>query len=165
MENKPIIFFFIGKMGAGKSTFSKVLSQELKAIFISEDEWLKELYPVEIDTFTEYAKYSARIKPLLKQHIQSILKSGSTIVMDFPGNTRKQRAWFKEIIDGVDCLSQIIYLKADDEVCLHRLAERREAMPERANFDSEEVFREVTSYFEEPSEDEGFMIEVIEQTL
>lgn len=163
MEQKPIIFFFIGKMASGKSTFSKILSEQLNTMLISEDEWLAALYPEEITNFTEYIKYSKRIKPLLKGHIQSILKTGGSIIMDFPGNTVKQRAWFKEIVDGVECEHQLIYLKATDEVCLKRLQERRELMPERATFDSEEVFREVTKYFEEPTDEEGFNIEVIVQ--
>ena len=41
-----------------------------------------------------YVKYSARLKPLLKRHVREILDAGVSVVMDFPGNTVRQRAWF-----------------------------------------------------------------------
>lgn len=163
MEMKPLIFFFIGKMGAGKSTFASILSEQLKTVYISEDEWLADLYQEEIKSFKDYITYSNRMKPIMKKHVQRILATGTSVVMDFPGNTVKQRQWFKEIIDGIDCDHKLIYIDATDELCLKHLEKRREEQPERANFDSEEVFKEVTKYFEEPTEDEGFDLEVIAQ--
>ena len=99
---------------------------------------------------------------MIKDHVRNILRSGVSVVMDFPGNTTKQRAWFKELLGEGDFPHKLIYLKADDELCLARLAGRREEEPARAQFDTEEVFRQVTAYFQAPGEDEGFHIEVVE---
>ncbi|MCB2183772.1 MAG: ATP-binding protein [Desulfobulbaceae bacterium] len=38
MNRKGTLFFFCGKMGAGKSTYSKNLANELSAVFLSEDD-------------------------------------------------------------------------------------------------------------------------------
>jgi len=81
--------------------------------------------------------------------------------MDFPGNTEKQRAWFKEIYAEYDFPHKLIYLEASDNLCLKQLESRRKTHPERARFDTEDVFHQVTSYFRSPSEHECFNVEVV----
>ncbi|MEW5743805.1 MAG: AAA family ATPase [Nitrospirota bacterium] len=82
----------------------------------------------------------------------------------FPGNTKKQRAWFKEIFYEGHIPHKLIYLKADDQLCLKRLKQRRKSSPERARFDTEEVFHQVNSYFQAPTDGEGFNVEVVNQS-
>jgi predicted kinase len=161
MNSKGTLIFFSGKMGAGKSTLSRKISQELNAIILSEDDWLSTLYPEEITNFHDYLKYSNRLKPLLKPHLRSILNSGVSVVMDFPANTRNQRAWFKDIFLTEGIPHRLIYLEVDDKTCIEQIAKRRETNPERSLFDTEEVFRHVTSFFQPPSADEGFLVEVV----
>jgi predicted kinase len=161
MNSKGTLIFFCGKMGAGKSTLSRKISQELNAILLSEDDWLSTLYPEEITNFDDYLKYSNRLKPLLKPHLRSILNSGVSVVMDFPANTRNQRAWFKDIFLTEGIPHRLIYLEVDDKTCIEQIAKRRETNPKRSLFDTEEVFRHVTSFFQPPSADEGFLIEVV----
>lgn len=163
MNGKGTLVFFCGKMGAGKSTFSQKISQELNAILISEDDWLSTLYSEEINNFDDYLKYSKRLKSLLKAHITSILNMGISIVMDFPANTINQRAWFKDIFLTEGIPHRLIYLDVEEQTCLKQIAKRRQTNPERAIFDTEEVFRHVTSFFQPPSTDEGFSIEVIKR--
>ena len=76
MDTKGTLIFFCGKMGAGKTTQSLRLSQELNAVLISEDDWLASLYPNEITDFNAYLHFSARLKPLVKAHVQNILNTG-----------------------------------------------------------------------------------------
>lgn len=161
IDEKGTLIFFCGKMGAGKSTYSKKLANELDAVLLSEDDWLSAMYPEEIKNFDDYIKYSSRLKTLLKEHVQRILHSGASVIMDFPGNTKKQRAWFKEIFFEDQIPHKLIYLKAEDQLCIKRLEQRRQDLPERAQFDTEEVFHQVTSYFQAPADDEGFNIEVL----
>ena len=85
--------------------------------------------------------------------------------MDFPANTVTQRKWFKAIVSEVNAPHELIYLNTSEEICLKQIAQRRIERPERAAFDTEEVFRHVTSLFEEPSAAEGFNIEQIERNV
>ncbi|BAZ40738.1 shikimate kinase [Calothrix sp. NIES-4101] len=163
MNYQGTLIFFCGKMGAGKSTLSRKISQELNAILLSEDDWLSTLYPEEIQNFDDYLKYSNRLKPLLKNHIRSILNSGVSVVMDFPANTRNQRAWFKDIFLDEGIPHRLIYLEVDDRICIEQIAKRRESNPERSHFDTEEIFHHVTSFFQPPSTDEGFAIEIVKR--
>lgn len=165
MNNPGELIFFCGKMGAGKSTNSlevhSRLAAEKPAVLLSEDEWLAGLYPDEINNFDDYKVYSARLKPLLKEHIRQLLAGGTTVVMDFPANTPGQRKWFKEIYQEPGFPHRLIYLEMSDEQCLAQLAKRRILQPQRAKFDTEEVFHQVTQFFQEPTDEENFNIERI----
>jgi predicted kinase len=158
MTQSGSLLFFCGKMGAGKTTHAVRLAQELRAVLISEDEWLAKLYPDEISNFDDYLKFSARIKPLLKTHVQAILKSGVSVVMDFPGNTRNQRAWLLQICNKINAKHQLIFLNLSDQECLKNLKRRRTIAPERAMFDTEQMFQQVRAYFQAPAADEGLTI-------
>tara|TARA_B100000214_G_scaffold36326_1_gene22867 strand:+ start:1703 stop:2194 length:492 start_codon:yes stop_codon:yes gene_type:complete len=159
MNSYGTLIFFCGKMGAGKSTLSGKIARERGAVLISEDEWLAALFPGEIN---DYIRYSSRLKPVLKSHVEQMLLAGTSVVLDFPGNTRKQRAWFKDIYSQHGIPHELYFLSVDDEVCLKQLKQRQKEQPERAQFDTEEVFRMVTSYSEEPQESEAFNLQIVE---
>jgi len=145
-------------MGAGKSTRSKKLADEKNAVLLSEDDWLSSLYPGQINSIENYLKYSSLIKPLLKLHVQNILRTGTDVVMDFPANTVNQRKWFRDLCTELDCDHQLIYLNRSDEQCLAQIAKRRIEQPERAQFDTESVFNQITRYFEAPAKEEQLKI-------
>jgi len=157
------LIMFAGKMGAGKSTKSKQVSQARNAVLISEDEWLSTLYPDQISTFDDYLHYSSLLKPLIKGLVVDILTNGTDVVMDFPANTIKQRTWFKEIINETNAPNELIYLNVSNAVCLNQIKKRRIEVPERAIFDTESMFTEVTKYFQVPDSSEGFNIQVVDQ--
>ncbi|WP_027967483.1 AAA family ATPase [Halomonas halocynthiae] len=161
MSSYGTLIFFCGKMGAGKSTLSARIARERGAVLLSEDDWLSALFPGEINDFNDYISYSSRLKSLLRKHVEQILLAGTTVVLDFPGNTKKQRAWFKDIYSQREMPHELYYVMAEDEVCLKQLKQRQNEQPERAAFDTEEVFRMVTGYFEPPEESEGFNVEVV----
>ena len=158
MKAKGTLIFFCGKMGAGKTTKSEQTARDRNAVLISEDEWLESLYPGQIASFDDYLKFSRRLMPLVKAHVQNILSTGTDVVLDFPANTVSQRNWFKTLYSEINAPHELIYLNVSNEICLKQIAQRRIEQPERASFDTEEVFHHVTRYFEEPSADEGFNI-------
>lgn len=157
----PVLYLFCGKMGAGKSTESKILAGNENAVLISEDDWLSILYPDEIKTFEDYIQYSAKLRPLVFDHVLNILKTGTNVAMDFPANTPKQRTWFTELANAAGAKAQLIYLKASDELCLQRIAARQLEQPQRAAFDTESVFLKVTQFFQAPDEREGLDVQII----
>ncbi|WP_282034288.1 AAA family ATPase [Metabacillus indicus] len=158
MNQPGTLYFFCGKMGAGKSTESKRLASDKRAVLLSEDEWLSALYPNQIETFEDYKRFSLQLKPLVKKHVQNILSVGTDVVMDFPANTQKLRKWFLNMAEEVHADHQLIYLNLSDEQCLRQIAQRRKEQPERAAFDTAEVFHHVTSFFEEPAASEGLHV-------
>ena len=156
--NSGTLIFFCGKMGAGKSTKSRKVATERNAVLISEDEWLAILFPDEISTFDDYLLYSRRLKPLLQSHIEGLLRAGTSVVLDFPANTAKQRDWFKQLVSDAGSPYEFYYIEVSDELCLSQIAQRRVEQPQRAIFDTEAVFHQVNKYFEAPDESEGLEI-------
>ena len=159
---KGKLLFFCGKMGAGKSTLSAKIAEQYNAVRLSEDEWLSQLYPQQIKDFDDYIKLSRQMRLLVRQLVKDMLLAGTSVVMDFPANTVKQRAWFKALCDEAQCDHEMIYLEASDEVCLEHLAARRQQQPERSAFDTEAVFKQVTGFFEAPGDSEQLNIRLVE---
>ncbi len=158
MRKKGTLIFFCGKMGAGKSTKSELIASEKNAVLLSEDDWLSALYPQQISSFDDYLKYSAQLKPLVRSHVQNILSTGTNVVMDFPANTHGQRKWFLNLVSEIGANHELVYLNVSDELCLKHIGQRRTEQPERAAFDTEAVFTQVTKFFEAPNRSEGLNI-------
>src|SRR5262245_60898372 len=93
------LHFLCGKIAAGKSTFARHLADTHHAVLLEEDHFLETLFPGEIHGIPDYVKYSTRIKEVLSGHIVALLAQGSSVVLDFPGNTRNQRRWFRDLIE------------------------------------------------------------------
>lgn len=158
--SQTTLYFFCGKMGAGKSTRARRLAEAEKAVLISEDEWLEMLYPEQIRTLDDYLHYSARLRPVVGMHVKNLLRKGVTVVLDFPANTARQRAWFKCLYEDSGVEGKLLYLKVSDAICLKRLRKLRAEQPDRQPFDNEQLFQQVTQYFREPAPSEGFNIKM-----
>lgn len=58
---------------------------------------------------------------------------------------------------------ELIYLNVSNDICLKQLEKRRKENPERPIYDAESMFNEVSRYFQEPNQSEGFSIQVVER--
>lgn len=152
------LIFFCGKMGAGKTTLSVRIESERNAVRLSEDEWLAALFPGAITSLEDYVEHAGCIRPVVEGVVRSILRAGTDVVLDFPANTRRQRAWFRGLVDDTGAPHEMIYLDVPDAVCLERIARRAIDQPERAATDTAAMFERVTQYFEEPGDDEGLHV-------
>ena len=90
LGGKGKLLFFCGKMGAGKSTLSVKIAEQYNAVLLSEDDWLSQLYPQQVHSFDDYIRLSRQIRPLVRQLVKDMLLAGTSVVMDFPANTRQQ---------------------------------------------------------------------------
>lgn len=152
------LHFFCGKMAAGKSTLARALAEKNCAILLTEDEWLSTLYPDEITDIPSYIKYSLRLKHCLNDHIKALLKQGTTLVLDFPANTIKQRDWFRSLYAQTNTAHTLHYIDVSDTICKQQLQKRNLCKPEGAAFTTEKEFDEISKYFERPDDKEGFNI-------
>lgn len=162
---KGELIFFCGKMGAGKSTKSSAMAQDSNAVLLSEDEWLESVYPNKVRSLDDYIKYSNQLKPQLKKLVQSILMTGTDVIMDFPANTISQRDWFREIFSEIDAQHCMVFIDVPNEICLEQIDKRRIEQPERATTDTVEVFEAVTKHFVAPTPEEGFSITKVERNV
>jgi predicted kinase len=147
-----------GKMAAGKSTLARTLAAREQAVLLVQDEWLSQLFPGEILDVLDYSRCSTRLAAALAPLIVSLLSKGTTVVLDFPGNTRKQRAWFRQLFEAAGVEHELHFIDASDDVCKRQLRERSAGLPPGTPWTTEAEFDLITSYFQPPAADEGFNV-------
>ena len=125
------LIFLCGKMAAGKSTLARDLAQRENAVLLVQDEFLDRLFPGEITDIPGFVKCSSRLKNALGPHVCALLSKGISVVLDFPGNTKAQRAWFRELFED---------------------------LPAGTPWTTDAEFEAITVYFQPPSEDERFNV-------
>ena len=81
-----------------------------------------------------------------------------SIVLDFPGNTRRQRAWFRQLIEASGADHELHVIEASDDVCKRQLRARSAGLPAGTPWTTDAEFDAVTAYFVLPAADEGFTI-------
>src|SRR5262252_4463595 len=158
MSTAAKLIFLCGKMAAGKSTLAMDLAARENAILVVQDELLDLLYPGEIIDIQGFAKYSSRLKDALLPHVCALLSKGISVVLDFPGNTKAQRAWFREIFERTHVQHELHFVDASDALCKKQLKDRSKNQPTGTPWTSDAEFEAITAYFQPPSEDENFNV-------
>ena len=152
------VIFFCGKMAAGKSTLARELAGQDNAVLLVQDDFLARLFPGEIVDIPGFMKYSSRLKDALGPHICALLSRGLTVVLDFPGNTRDQRSWFRQLFESADVDHELHFIDASDDLCKRQLKERSKGYPAGTAWTTDAEFDAITAFFEAPSLEEGFNV-------
>jgi predicted kinase len=158
MSTSAKLIFFCGKMAAGKSTLARDLAVRENAVLLVQDDFLDALFPGEITDIPGFVKCSSRLKNALTPHVCALLSKGISVVLDFPGNTKTQRAWFRELIERANVEHELHFVDASDALCKSQLRDRSKALPAGAPWTSEADFDAINAYFQAPSEDENFNV-------
>jgi predicted kinase len=158
MHTPAKLIFLCGKMAAGKSTLAKTLAEQENAVLLVQDELLDRLFPDEITDIPGFAKYSTRLKNALEPHVCALLSKGISVVLDFPGNTKAQRAWFRQLFESANAEHELHYVDASDALCKIQLMERSKDLPAGTPWTTNAEFEAITVYFQPPSEEEGFNV-------
>lgn len=156
-KRETTLHMLVGKIGAGKSTLAAELGRAPDTVVVSEDEWLAALFADEMQSIADYVRCSSRLRSALEPHLVSLLRSGLSVVLDFPANTPTQRAWMRGVFEQADCEHEVHYLDLPDEVCRARM-HRRNAEGGHAFAVTDEQFDRITSHFAPPSAEEGFQV-------
>jgi predicted kinase len=158
MTTSAKLLFLCGKMAAGKSTLARDLAERENAVLLVQDEFLDHLFPGEITDIPGFVKCSSRLRNALAPHVCALLSKGISVVLDFPGNTRAQRAWFRELFERARAGHELHFVDASDAVCKRQLKERSKGLPGGAPWTTEAEFEAITAYFQPPAAEEGFNV-------
>ena len=85
------------------------------------DDWMSVLYPTENRTIEDFARLSARLREAMGPHVVDILRQDLSVVLDFPANTVKWRAWMRSIISAANVAHELHILDVPDVICKARL--------------------------------------------
>ncbi|MBH9552110.1 AAA family ATPase [Inhella gelatinilytica] len=152
------LYFLCGKMAAGKSTHAQALAQQHQAVLWVQDELLETLYPGEILNLGDFERCSARLRAALGPGVQAVLHRGIDVVLDFPGNTVRQRQWFRALFEGAGAAHELHWVDASDARCKRQLRQRSAHLPPGSPWTTEAEFDAVTAFFQAPTADEGFHV-------
>jgi len=152
-----ILHLVCGKIAAGKSTLCGRLAAQPKTVLISQDHWLSRLYPDELRTIPDMIKYSARLREAMGGHVADLLRSGVSVVLDFPANRIDWRRWMLDVAEAAEAPHILHYLDVPDEVCRTRL-KARNAGGEHEYVVDDEQFDAIIARFQPPGEEEGLNI-------
>jgi predicted kinase len=158
MNTSTKLMFFCGKMAAGKSTLARNLAVRENAVLLVQDDFLNALFPGEITDIPGFVKFSSRLKNALTPHVCALLSKGISVVLDFPGNTKVQRAWFREVIECANVEHELHFVDASDALCKSQLRDRSKGLPAGTPWTRDSDFEAITAYFEPPTEDENFNV-------
>jgi predicted kinase len=154
-----MLHLLCGKIAAGKSSLAATLGDAPLTVVVSEDKWTAPLFGAEMATVEDYVRCAAKLRAAMGPHLVDLLRAGVTVVLDYPANTRANRAWMKAIAAAAGVPDRLHWLDIPDEICRARMHARNaggehEFAPTDAHFDL------ITSCFEPPAADEGFEIVV-----
>jgi predicted kinase len=158
MNTSAKLMFFCGKMAAGKSTLARHLADRENAVLLVQDDFLNALFPGEITDIPGFVKRSSRLKDALTPHVCDLLSKGISVVLDFPGNTKVQRAWFRELIGRANVEHELHFVDASDALCKSQLRERSTGLVAGTPWTRDADIEAMTAYFQPPSEDENFNV-------
>ena len=101
------LYLLCGKIAAGKSTLARRLAARPATLVIIQDHWMSNLFPTEVRTIDNFARYSARLRAAIGPHIVDILRQGLSVVLDFPANTVTYRKWMRSLITQADVAHEL----------------------------------------------------------
>jgi predicted kinase len=153
------LYLLCGKIAAGKSTLARRLAARPTTLLISEDHWTSNLFADDLQTIDDYARYSARLRAAMGPHLVDILRQGLSVVLDFPANTVKTRAWMRSVITEANAAHELHLLDVPDAICKQRLQERNTGGKHPFSV-SEAEYDLFTSHFVLPGPEEGFNLVV-----
>lgn len=152
-----ILFLLCGRIAAGKSTLAGQLAERPGTVLVAQDRLMAALYPGEIATMDDYARVAPRLRTAMEPLLVDMLRSGVSVVLDWPANTVRVRGWMRSILVASGADHELHLLEPED-------GERRRRVFERnASGAHEYVVDEATlalfdRHFEPPTPAEGLRI-------
>lgn len=143
----PAVHMIHGFVGAGKTTFSKKLERETRAVRFTPDEWICDLYgnnpPAE-----SFDERQDRIYALIRKVAERVLAAGADVILDYgfwwKTEREETRRWAESIGAGV----KLYALQCPDDVMDARTLARTAEMPEGALRIDENAIRIFRQKFE-----------------
>lgn len=146
MSNKPARLIIVcGLPGCGKTTHAKQVSEDLRAICFSRDEWMKEM---QIDLWESEAR--ARIERLQWKLAQELLALGQSVVLEWGTWARSERDELRHGARALGAAVELHFLDAPVEALFERIRGRNRESPPIALDD----LKKWSDMFERPSTEE-----------
>ena len=155
----PILHLVCGLAAAGKSSLAAELGRDAHTVVIAEDAWLAALFADEMTSIPDYVRYAARLRAIIGPHVTAVLRTGVSVVLDFPANTIENRQWMRRVAEAAGVPHRLHYLDVPTDICMARLRDRNARGDHPFTLTDDQFFR-LAKHFVPPSAAEGLEIVV-----
>ncbi|HHV32943.1 MAG: ATP-binding protein [Ruminococcaceae bacterium] len=149
------VILVCGKICSGKSTYAKRIQWERRAVVLSCDELMLDLFD---DSLGEkHDEILQRTKVYLYRLAEQIIRTGSNVILDFGFWSRAERQSLKARLLQKDISCELHYVKVSRQTWQEYLKKRNENVRkglEKAYYVDENMKRLFGEQFEEPDSDE-----------
>jgi predicted kinase len=147
-----------GPTGAGKTTHSLKLAEEIQAVRFSIDPWMQTLFAKDM-TSLDYSWMIERVNRCYEQiweTAEQILSIGGNVVLDLGFTTKTQRSVFIKRGDSLGINAEVHYLKVPSDIRKDRIKKRnQEKDPAVYAFEvTDYMFNFMETQFEAPDQKE-----------
>jgi len=146
------LFLIVGNVGAGKSTYSAKLADQQDAHVFSVDEWMKNLFVMDMPNPPSYEwalERTQRIEVQMLRESLRLLEKKINVILDIGFFARRQRQRVRNFFHQHGCDPIIHYLDVDKETRWKRVNDRNTTQGETYHFQvSKDVFEFCETIFE-----------------
>lgn len=139
------LFLMVGLPGAGKTTQAAKLAATHRALRLTPDEWMIPLYGDSMAGGKRFVLEGRLITVALQA-----LRLGTSVVLDYGLWGRDERSALRWLARSVAASCQVVYLPADHDMLLARIAHRQATTPHQTYPMSEADLRQWREQFHEP---------------
>lgn len=159
---RPHVALVVGSTGAGKSTFTRTLLDELAAVPFVSDEWMTSLYaddrPEEAG-FDWYWPRIQRIEAQMRTVSAAVLGAGAGVILDLGFTEQAHRARWIDWARGLGVAPWIYYLDIDPDERWRRVQQRnRDRGPTFQLEVTRQMFDFMEARFEPPTDEEAPLV-------
>jgi len=155
MTRVHIIF---GPQGAGKTTYSKKLAENVNGVHLSIDEWMWELYGADLPkpmNLTWIMKRVERCEKQIWSTAKRISKCGCAVILDLGFMKLEKRQLFISLARDNNISTQLHYINAPHSIRRRRVLERNIEKGETFSFEvTPGIFDFMEKEFENPNKQE-----------
>ena len=158
IEAMSKIHIVFGPQGAGKSTYSKKLSKEVKGVHLSIDDWMWKLFGADLPKPMNLKWIMERVERCEKQ-IWAVTKQindcGIDVILDLAFTKKAKRDLFKNLANDHNLLTQLHFVDAPHVIRRQRVLERNNEKGETFSFEvTPGMFDFMETQFEKPLDKE-----------
>lgn len=153
----------IGRVGSGKTFYAKELLKKGDAVLLSVDEIMLALFGNDAGEMHDF--YAKRTQKYLFEKSIKVLASGMDVILDWGFWRRCDRDSARTYYAEAGYVCDAVYLDVSKEVRRRNIAARNMALQggaESAYYMDDSVADKFDSFFEEPSDDEDYILEIRE---
>jgi predicted kinase len=161
-KRTPTVYLICGFIGAGKSTFSKMLEEETDAVRITKDEWSIKLIGND-PTITGYAEWDSKITGLSRDFAFYLAEKGIDVILDEGFWERKTREEMRKRANAIGAKVVMYFLDTPIETIRERVLRRNNNLTKESFEISREMLDDYLKYWEPPTKDEDFIVAKIEK--